>query len=134
MIIVPVPLARLTGTWGPLHRPSVWAHGYVQAFGFFALVVTGFACHAPPRFFQTPLCHSAVVRCTLWLQAGGVTAVATAWPEGWSLIALTAPPAVAAFVVFALNITMTIARPAANTRRPRADAPRRSLPNRLVRA
>lgn len=105
-------LARLTGTWGTLHRPSVWAHGYVQAFGFFALFVMGFAYHALPRFLQTPLRHSAVVPWTLWLQAGGVTAAAVAFvfaPERaqgpWRAAAASL---LLAAVLFALAVVGTV--------------------------
>ena len=71
-----VSLARLTGTWGVLPRPWVWAHGYVQLFGFLALFVMGFAYHAVPRFVGTALVWPRVVPLTLWLQTTGVILVA----------------------------------------------------------
>jgi hypothetical protein len=72
-------LLRLTGTWGPLPRPSVWAHGYAQIFGFLALFVMGFAYHAVPRFVGSPLYLPALIAWSLWLQVGGVSAVAAAF-------------------------------------------------------
>ena len=38
-----INLARLTADWGlgTLPRPSVWAHAYVQVFGFMALFIMG---------------------------------------------------------------------------------------------
>lgn len=74
-----INLARLTGTWGFLPRPSVWAHGYAQFFGFFALFIMGFACHAVPRFVGAPLRWPALARVTLWLHVAGVLAVAGGW-------------------------------------------------------
>ena len=71
-----INLARLTGTWGYLPRPWVWAHGYVQVFGFLALFVMGFAYHAVPRFVGAALRHAPVVPLSLWLQVGGVLCVA----------------------------------------------------------
>src|SRR3989338_4127542 len=45
-----INLARLTADWGlgVLPRPSVWAHGYVQVFGFMALFIMGVAYHVLP--------------------------------------------------------------------------------------
>lgn len=80
-----INLARLTGTWGLLSRPSVWAHGYAQFFGFFALFIMGFACHALPRFVSAALRWPALATAALWLQVGGVLAVAGGFvflPEG----------------------------------------------------
>lgn len=88
-----INLARLTGTWGFVFRPSVWAHGYVQVFGFFALFIMGFAYHAVPRFVAAPLQHPRFVRWSLVLQVAGVLAITTAlllpmrlagllWPAG----------------------------------------------------
>ena len=74
-----ISLARLTGTWGPLSRPSVWAHGYVQVFGFLALFVMGFAYHAVPRFVGASLQHASAVPRSLWFQLGGVLGVAAAF-------------------------------------------------------
>ncbi|HET7295144.1 MAG TPA: NnrS family protein [Vicinamibacteria bacterium] len=71
-------LARLTGTWGVLHRPSVWLHGYVQAFGFLALFIMGFAFHAVPRLAAAPLAHPRLVPVTFGAQLAGVLAVAAA--------------------------------------------------------
>lgn len=83
-----ISLARLTGTWGELSRPSVWAHGYVQIFGFLALFVMGFAYHALPRFVGAALQHARLVPFALWLQVGGVLTIATGFlltlPPGWA--------------------------------------------------
>jgi len=72
-----ISLARLTGTWGHLPRPWVWAHGYVQVFGFLALFVMGFAYHAVPRFVGSALRHAPLVPFSLWLQVGGVLSIAS---------------------------------------------------------
>lgn len=74
-----ISLARLTGTWGTLPRPSVWAHGYVQVFGFLGLFVMGFAYHALPRFVGAALRRPRLVPVSLWLQMGGVLSVAAAF-------------------------------------------------------
>lgn len=71
-----INLARLTGTWGFLARPSVWAHGYAQYFGFFALFIMGFACQALPRFVEADPPRPWLAAAALWFQVGGVLAVA----------------------------------------------------------
>jgi hypothetical protein len=45
-----INLARLTAGWGlgVLPRPSVWAHAYVQVFGFMALFIMGAPIRASP--------------------------------------------------------------------------------------
>jgi hypothetical protein len=105
-------LVRLTGTWGWVHRPSVWAHAYVQAFGFLALFVMGFAYHALPRFFQAPLGHPSVVRWTFWLQAGGVTAAAVSFvlaPERtWGVRVVASAALLLAAALFALAVVATV--------------------------
>ena len=65
-----INLARLTATWGlgTLPRPSVWAHGYVQVFGFMALFIMGVAYHVIPRFVSGPLARAGLVRWSFWLQ------------------------------------------------------------------
>jgi hypothetical protein len=68
-------LARLTGTWGTLPRPSVWAHGYVQTFGFVGLFIMGFAYHTVPRFAGVALAWPRTVAWTCGLQAGGVLSI-----------------------------------------------------------
>lgn len=68
-------LLRLTGTWGYLARPSVWAHGYAQTFGFIALFIMGFAYHAVPRFAGTPLAMARSVWWAFGLQVAGVLSV-----------------------------------------------------------
>jgi len=76
-------LARLTTTlFGPLPRPSVWAHGYVQVFGFVGLFVMGVAYHVVPRFVASPLKAPSLVAWTLGLQVTGVVAVALAFLAG----------------------------------------------------
>jgi uncharacterized protein involved in response to NO len=93
MTLGAINLARLTGTWGFVSRPSVWAHGYVQVFGFFALFVMGFAYHAVPRFVAAPLQHPRFVPWSLVLQVVGVLGITAAfllpvrlagllWPAG----------------------------------------------------
>jgi hypothetical protein len=73
-------LARLTGTgWGTLTRPSVWAHAYVQVFGFVGLFVMGVAYHVIPRFVATPLQGAGAVPWSFRLQLGGVCAIAVAF-------------------------------------------------------
>src|SRR5688572_7068581 len=58
-----INLARLTADWGlgGLPRPSVWAHGYVQIFGFMTLFIMGVAYHVLPRFVGGELQHARVV-------------------------------------------------------------------------
>jgi hypothetical protein len=85
-----VKLARLTGTWGPLARESVWAHAYTQVFGFLALFIMGFASHALPRFMGTRLRHGGLLSACLWLQVGGVLAVVTSLLAGPPLPAAAA--------------------------------------------
>jgi uncharacterized protein involved in response to NO len=70
-------LARLTGTgWGLLHRPSVWAHAYVQVFGFVGLFVMGVAYHVLPRFTGVQLQGPGLARWSFCLQLLGVVLVA----------------------------------------------------------
>jgi hypothetical protein len=73
-----INLARLTANWGlgSLPRPSVWAHAYVQVFGFMALFVMGVACHVLPRFVGGTLQTARLVRWTFRLQLAGVVAIA----------------------------------------------------------
>jgi hypothetical protein len=73
-----VNLARLTAGWGlgTVPRPSVWAHGYVQVFGFMGLFIMGVACHVLPRFVGGTLGRPRLVRWAFWLQLAGVVAIA----------------------------------------------------------
>jgi uncharacterized protein involved in response to NO len=73
-----INLARLTAGWGlgVLPRPSVWAHGYVQVFGFMALFIMGVAYHVIPRFVGSTLQHPRLVPWSFWLQVCGVVAIA----------------------------------------------------------
>ena len=73
-----INLARLTAGWGfgVLPRPSVWAHGYVQVFGFMALFIMGVAYHVLPRFVGTTLQHARLVPWSFWLQLTGVIVIA----------------------------------------------------------
>ena len=73
-----INLARLTAGWGfgVLPRPSVWAHGYVQVFGFMALFIMGVAYHVLPRFVGGTLQSATLVPWSFWLQLGGVVAIA----------------------------------------------------------
>ena len=73
-----INLARLTAGWGlgVLPRPSVWAHGYVQVFGFMALFIMGVAYHVIPRFVSGTLQHARLVPWSFWLQLCGVVAIA----------------------------------------------------------
>jgi uncharacterized protein involved in response to NO len=76
-----INLARLTAGWGlgALPRPSVWAHAYVQVFGFMALFIMGVAYHVIPRFVGGALERRHFVRWSLWQQTGGVVAIACAF-------------------------------------------------------
>jgi uncharacterized protein involved in response to NO len=73
-----INLARLTTGWGlgVLPRPSVWAHGYVQVFGFMALFIMGVAYHVLPRFVGGTLHRTRLVPWSFWLQVAGVVAIA----------------------------------------------------------
>lgn len=73
-----INLARLTADWGlgALPRPSVWAHGYVQVFGFMALFIMGVAYHVIPRFVGGTLQRARLVPWSFWLQVAGVVAIA----------------------------------------------------------
>ena len=73
-----INLARLTAGWGlgVLPRPSVWAHGYVQVFGFMALFIMGVAYHVIPRFVSGTLQHARLVPWSFWLQLCGVVTIA----------------------------------------------------------
>ena len=73
-----INLARLTAEWGlgVLPRPSVWAHGYVQVFGFMALFIMGVAYHVLPRFVGTTLQSARLVPWSFWLQLSGVISIA----------------------------------------------------------
>jgi hypothetical protein len=73
-----INLARLTAGWGlgVLPRPSGWAHGYVQVFGFMALFIMGVGYRVLPRFVGTTLQNARLVLWSFWLQLGGVVAIA----------------------------------------------------------
>jgi hypothetical protein len=73
-----INLARLTAGWGlgVLPRPSVWAHGYVQVFGFMALFIMGVAYHVLPRFVSGTLQQARLVPWSFWLQLSGVVLIA----------------------------------------------------------
>lgn len=79
-----INLARLTAGWGlgTLPRPSVWAHAYVQVFGFMGLFIMGVAYHVLPRFVGGTLPHARLVPWSFWLQLGGVVAVASGFFHG----------------------------------------------------
>ncbi len=114
-----INLVRLTGTWGFLSRPSVWAHGYAQYFGFFALFIMGFACQALPRFVEADPPRPWLATTALWFQVGGVLSVAGGFvflPEAPHLPWLVGSGAlVAAAVAF---LTLVIATLRARTRPP----------------
>lgn len=76
-----INLARLTAGWGlgVLPRPSVWAHGYVQVFGFMALFIMGVAYHVLPRFVGGTLQNARLVPWSFWLQLAGVVTIACAF-------------------------------------------------------
>ena len=82
-----VNLARLTTNWGlgTLPRSSVYAHAYVQVFGFMALFVMGVAYHVLPRFVSGTLQRARLVPWSFWLQLGGVVAIACGFFHGGSL-------------------------------------------------
>lgn len=106
-----INLARLTGTWGFLPRPSVWAHGYAQAFGFFALFIMGFAYHAVPRLAAAPLRHPQLVPSTFLAQLSGVTAVVLALllPDPPRLLWIAGATALlAAAVQFLISVVATL--------------------------
>lgn len=73
-----INLARLTADWGlgVLPRPSVWAHGYVQIFGFMGLFIMGVAHHVLPRFVGGTLQRARLVPWSFWLQLIGVVGIA----------------------------------------------------------
>ncbi|RPI57622.1 MAG: hypothetical protein EHM55_01165 [Acidobacteria bacterium] len=79
-----INLARLTTGWGlgTLPRTSVWAHAYVQVFGFMALFIMGVAYHVLPRFVGGTLQHPRLVRWSFWLQLSGVVAIACGFFHG----------------------------------------------------
>lgn len=83
-----INLARLTTDLGlgNLSRPSVWAHAYVQIFGFMALFIMGVAYHVLPRFVGGTLQHARLVRWSFWLQLGGVVAIACGFFHGGSFL------------------------------------------------
>jgi hypothetical protein len=118
-----VNLARLTAGWGlgTLPRPSVYAHAYVQVFGFMALFIMGVACHVLPRFVGGTLGRPGLVRWVFWLQLAGVVTIACGFFHD---SALTRPlwiagatSLLAASVSFAAVMFATLAS-GANTREP----------------
>jgi hypothetical protein len=82
-----INLARLTAGWGlgTLPRTSVWAHAYVQVFGFMALFIMGVAYHVLPRFVGGTLQHVRLVRWSFWLQLLGVVVIACGFFHGAGL-------------------------------------------------
>jgi hypothetical protein len=110
-----INLARLTAGWGlgTLPPTSVWAHAYVQVFGFMALFIMGVAYHVLPRFVNGTLQYPGLVRCSFWLQLMGVVMVACGFFHG---AALTRPlwiaggvSLIAAAVSFAAVVFATMA-------------------------
>ena len=110
-----INLARLTAGWGlgTLPRPSVWAHGYVQVFGFMALFIMGVAYHVVPRFVGGTLQRPRLVRWSFWLQLAGVVAIACGFfHDAWftrPLWIAGAASLVAAASLFATVMLATIA-------------------------
>jgi hypothetical protein len=110
-----INLARLTADWGlgALPRPSVWAHAYVQVFGFMALFIMGVACHVLPRFVGGNLHRPGLVRWSFWLQLAGVMAIACGFFHDTFLTRplwiAGATSLVAASVSFAIVILGTLA-------------------------
>jgi len=51
------------------------AHAYAQVFGFATLFIMGVAYHTMPRYKSTALANPGLASKTLWMQAGGVSAV-----------------------------------------------------------
>lgn len=74
-----INLARLTWTLGFLSQPSVWAHAYVQVFGFVGLFVMGVATHVVPRFGGTELRSPRLMTWAFGLQVAGIVACASAF-------------------------------------------------------
>lgn len=107
-----INLARLTGDWGlgTLPRSSVWAHAYVQVFGFMALFIMGVAHHVLPRFVGGEPASARLVRWSFLLQVTGVAAIACGFFHDGPLtrplwisgsISLVAAAAIFARIVFA---------------------------------
>jgi hypothetical protein len=73
-------LGSMTLPWNFLHGLSAGAvrtaHGYAQVFGFATLFVMGVAYHVVTRFRGVPLLAPRLATASLWLQIGGVLAVA----------------------------------------------------------
>jgi hypothetical protein len=107
-----INLARLTAAWGwgTLERPWVWAHAYVQVFGFVALFVMGVAYHVMPRFAGTPLAAPRVVPWSFWLQVAGVVTIAAGFLFGAPVAVLVAGGVAltAAAILFATAIARTL--------------------------
>ncbi len=110
-----INLARLTADWGlgTLPRPSVWAHAYVQVFGFIALFIMGVAYHVVPRFVGSTLQRPRLVSWSFWLQLAGVVVIACGFfHDAWftrPLWIAGSVALVAAATLFATVIVATIA-------------------------
>lgn len=106
-----INLIRLTtALLGPLPRPSVWAHAYVQVFGFVGLFVMGMAYHVIPRFAGCALQSPRHVRWSFWLQLGGVAAIASAFIGAEALALPLRIGGSLALIGASLLFTATIAR------------------------
>lgn len=79
-----INLARLTANWGlgTLPPSSVWAHAYVQVFGFMALFIMGVAYHVLPRFVGGSLRRASLVPWSFRLQLTGVVLIAGGFLAG----------------------------------------------------
>jgi NnrS protein/uncharacterized protein DUF1858 len=108
-----INLARLTWTLGALPPASVWAHAYVQVFGFVGLFVMGVACHVLPRFAATELRSRRTAFAAFGAQVAGVSLttmgfllaeapMAPFWIAGTTLTTLAA-------LIFTATIVRTLA-------------------------
>jgi hypothetical protein len=91
---------------------------HAVAFGFVTQTIMGVISRVLPVFTGNPLWSPrartatfALLNLSVAVRGLEVVVVTGLWPEAWSLIALSGPPAVAAVVFFAANVAMTLRGP-----------------------
>jgi len=112
---------------------------HAVAFGFVTQMMMGVASRVLPVFTGNRLWSPRARDAAFWLLNAGIAlrgleAVVAAgyWPSAWNYIALSGPPAVAAVLLFAANVAMTLRGAGAAASVPAPAAANVDLPDRLV--
>ena len=105
--------ALASGRYGAILMLDFSSHAL--ALGFITQMIVGISTRVLPVFTGHALWSHRATRAVLWLLNGavairGLQAIVAAgfWPGAWPAIALSGPVAVAAIVLFSINVAMTL--------------------------